>query len=61
MEPIFKYEFRDLSQEVKQKVIEGHTEYLKLTEKHRYTYEEILEDLNNGKTVFDVNGNVVID
>ncbi len=61
METTWKYEFKDLSQEVQKIVIEGHIEYLELTEKYKYSYQDIVNKLNDGTTVFDEKGNVVRD
>lgn len=61
METTWKYEFKDLSQEVQKIVIEGHIEYLTLTENRDFTYEEAVYNLNCSANVFDVRGNVVKD
>ena len=61
METIWKYEFKDLSQEVQKIVMEGHAEYLELTEKYKYPYQDVINKLNDGTIVFDVKGNPIRD
>jgi hypothetical protein len=53
----WRYQFSELSLEVQKVVIEGHSDFLNLTGK--YDYHQTVSNLNEGKYVFDMHGNVI--